>query len=841
MHIDFQTLDLRSEGDVESKLLIPFVTGELYLGVPSANFFSKDYLALTPIDKGAKAKGYVPDFSVWMHAFPVLTIEAKAPGASVEQGYREAALYAQQRNMNYPSGINPAQFIIASNGERMLLGRWDTNPEIDVTPSDLHQGGPRLEAIIVKFGRNALEAFANECLTKVRVEGAERAFSRAGGQALLNAKMPLNTFAAELSPVLRRYFSSTASDVREISEKAYVSSNEITEYDRILEALLQDRASIRKDTIIERLETTRHREAHVEKAISDFAAQRPREGQLQIIQGAVGAGKSLFIRRYQQVLQSQELRERSRWAWVDFNSGPPDLSNAQAWLCEAFVNSFQNENPELDMSSVNVLKGIFSRQIQRRKPIYDDVMQSNPESAARMRGEDLAKWQDDPIELTRGIGNYVMGVRNNEILIAVMDNVDRRDLKSQLDAFQLALWFMEQTRSFVILQMRDETYERFKDRPPLDTFRTGIAFHISPPRFIDVVKRRLDLSISYLAESAADAQFYTLPSGIRIRLPTTEVGMFLHTLYVEIFENRRNISRVLESLAGLNVRRALDMFIGIITSGHLGEDQITSHVRGGGNIRITEDNILKILMRGEYRFFSDQSGFVSNIFALENDWKRPNNFLLGEILFYLAKNRREIGQMGIEGYFSVQHICYELQRLGFDPDDTLEASKILLKKYLVNADHMNNVLLKIDDCIKITASGYIHLRILAERVEYLFAILPTTRIADEELVDVIVDVVKRENSIGDVSMGAKVFAVRRFHGYLSKQAAALAKQSGREYDRDDRNSGTAYLLKQVQNAVKVSERRGGVCLLMKAGMRWTKPTGGALALSHLRRASTVSL
>jgi hypothetical protein len=45
MHIDFQSLEFRSEGDVESKFLIPFVTGEPYLGVPTSNFFSKDYLA----------------------------------------------------------------------------------------------------------------------------------------------------------------------------------------------------------------------------------------------------------------------------------------------------------------------------------------------------------------------------------------------------------------------------------------------------------------------------------------------------------------------------------------------------------------------------------------------------------------------------------------------------------------------------------------------------------------------------------------------------------------------------------------------------------------------------
>ena len=62
-----------------------------------------------------------------------------------------------------------------------------------------------------------------------------------------------------------------------------------------------------------------------------------------------------------------------------------------------------------------------------------------------------------------------------------MDNVDKMELANQLDAFQLSLWFMSRTGAFIILQMRDETYERYKNQPPLDTFRSGIAFHIAPP------------------------------------------------------------------------------------------------------------------------------------------------------------------------------------------------------------------------------------------------------------------------------------------------------------------------------------------------------------------------
>jgi hypothetical protein len=175
------------------------------------------------------------------------------------------------------------------------------------------------------------------------------------------------------------------------------------------------------------------------------------------------------------------------------------------------------------------------------------------------------------------------------------------------------------------------------------------------------------------------------------------------------------------------VRRALEMFVSIITSGHLGEDQITSQVLGDSQIRITEQNILKILMRAEYRFFSDNAGFVTNIFHFESDWKKPNNFILSEILFYLAQNRKQKGQIGVEGYFAVHHLANELQRIGIDVEDTLAGTNYLLRRYLINADHMNNVLVQLDDCVKIAASGYIHLRILAERVEYLFGVIPTTK------------------------------------------------------------------------------------------------------------------
>ena len=802
MHIDHDDLVVRSEGDVEAKVLIPLLTDELYLNIPSKHFFSKEYLAPSDLDKGAKVSiGYYPDFSVWIHGFPILIVEAKAPSVPVEKAYKEAALYAQHLNAQRPTGFNPASFIIASSGNRVLFGRWDSHPEFDVPIAKLRPGSTKLEEIQKTYGFLALNHFAFNLLSKVKNDRGRRPFNQAGGQAIINVKKPLNSFAADLSPILRRYFTSKdASDIREISEHAYVSSAEITEYDRVLEALLKDRVQVRRDTIVQKLEPTKASEAKVAKAVALFAEERPPNGQLQIVQGAVGAGKSLFIRRYKEVLQSPSLQARSRWAWVDFGSGTFDLSDAEDWLCKSFNDSFQAENPEIDFSERSTLWGIFSKKIQRRKPIYDDVSDWSPERAAILRNEDLQKWQDDPKDYASGLANYILGQRQ-EVLIVVMDNVDRLDLKSQLDVFQLALWFMSETKAFVILQMRDETYERFKSLPPLDTFRSGIAFHISPPRFIDVVRKRLDLSLAYLSSRTDQNQTYILPSGVRITVPTSELGRFLQELYIELFEKRQTISRVLESLSGKDVRRALDMFVSIITSGHLGEDQITSQVRGNRDIRITEHNILKILMRTDYLMFSDNSGFISNIFNFENDWNRPTNLLVPEILFYLASSRKRIGNIGLEGYFTVEHICNVMQRLGFDPDDASEALRFLLQKYLVDADHMGNKSINAADSVKISASGFIHLRVLVERLEYTYGIIASTRILDKRALALFEDATRREVKVGDLSGYAKVQTVQVFRDYLFKQANDIAAIAGKKFDLGDLGSGAAYVIRAMDRSI----------------------------------------
>ena len=107
----FELAELRSESDVEQKLIYPFLTHASYLGIPTNWVRTKDYMTPTQIDKAAgKKHGYFPDYSVWVAGLPLLIVEAKPTDVTVETGLREARLYAGEINKRYPAGVNPIGF-----------------------------------------------------------------------------------------------------------------------------------------------------------------------------------------------------------------------------------------------------------------------------------------------------------------------------------------------------------------------------------------------------------------------------------------------------------------------------------------------------------------------------------------------------------------------------------------------------------------------------------------------------------------------------------------------------------------------------------------------------------
>jgi hypothetical protein len=346
--------------------------------------------------------------------------------------------------------------------------------------------------------------------------------------------------------------------------------------------------------------------------------------------------------------------------------------------------------------------------------------------------------------------------------------------------------------------MRDETYERFKDKPPLDTFRTGVVFHITPPRFVDVVKRRLELSIEYLAAHKDQDRRYEIESGMRIRYSSEELEGFLRRLYNALFDRRRNIARVLEAIAGKDVRRALEIFVAIITSGYLSTTVIASNTLGSGNVSLKEHTILRILMRTNRKFFSPESGgFVHNIFTFGDTLEKPDNFLISEILYFLLRNRKILGNINLEGYFTCTQICDALQKLGYAPDDVFATIKHLVRIELLITDRMNSVEVDWQDSVRALAAGWVHLRLLSGRFEYLFGVIPTTPVRDQHAAEQLSEPVKNETIRGNLDLHQKIRAVDILYRYLWNERQASVTPFN-----DGPLSGADYVLTHIRQALE---------------------------------------
>src|SRR5262249_19623975 len=101
-------------------------------------------------------------------------------------------------------------------------------------------------------------------------------------------------------------------------------------------------------------------------------------------------------------------------------------------------------------------------------------------------------------------------------LVVALDNVDRRESAQQLQIFKAAQWFRRETHAFTLLPLRDVTFERFKDQPPLDAFAQISNFYIRPPRFALVLQKRLRLAIDVGLQEVATVE-QTASSGMRFR------------------------------------------------------------------------------------------------------------------------------------------------------------------------------------------------------------------------------------------------------------------------------------------------------------------------------------
>lgn len=711
-----------TESDVEQKFLYPLTFELLHFNPEEIK--TKEYLAPTEIDKGAGKKlGYYPDYAIYLLGIPVLIIEAKDPSTSTETGTREASLYAHEINKRFPADINPIQFILSSNGRTIQYCKWDSEQDIkSIDLDELMPGSISLQELIFTLSRSALLPHAEKIRSKLNLSKWSRPLQLIGGTSRQNELISSNTFANDLTPILRKYFDpDETSTSDEILKRGYVTSNEVTGYESMLRSLLKERVPNQVDIPI--LDTTKKHAEQFDSALRKAIDQkREIPDPLLLLVGGVGAGKSMFLDRYFRYLVPDELQGTLIRIKINFNKATDQLTDVEDWICKQVCEELSAQFDDF-FDNTNI-KRYFARDIQILEKGALEELKDFPEKCAELRATKLLEWQSDERKLAFAAIKFHNQTRDVPVVVS-FDNVDRRDREQQLRVFQTVQWFKAQARCMCILSLRDETFDAYRNQPPLDAFLKPFAFRITAPRFVNVVKKRLQLAIEYLGTKTNSKLTYELKNGMRIEYPATNLGRYLLALYVSVFDQSRKIGLILEAISGKDTRRGLEMFTEILRSGYFPEEMILS-ITEGRKRTVPEWLIIRILMRTGYRFYSSKRGYISNILDFDENGKSGNSFLAAEILEYLAQRRKKVVSYSIEGYIQTESIALDLSTLGYDREDILSCALRMLERGLVVADHQKQKSLSYNDYIKITASGYYHLRFLTTRWEYLSNIVIDT-------------------------------------------------------------------------------------------------------------------
>ena len=91
------------------------------------------------------------------------------------------------------------------------------------------------------------------------------------------------------------------------------------------------------------------------------------------------------------------------------------------------------------------------------------------------------------------------------------------------------------------------------------------------------------------------------------------------------------------------------MFARILASGHFDADQVIA-IGAGVEFTITHDQLIKILMRADNKLYTENSGFLYNLFWLPESGGSGNVFLITEILGFFS-------QKAISGIDKISGMC----------------------------------------------------------------------------------------------------------------------------------------------------------------------------------------
>lgn len=250
------------------------------------------------------------------------------------------------------------------------------------------------------------------------------------------------------------------------------------------------------------------------------------------------------------------------------------------------------------------------------------------------------------------------------------------------------------------------------------------------------------------------------------------------------------------------MRRALEIFLDFCNSGHIGEDEIYKIRFFEGKYVLPLSVVARVLLRMQRRYYDGTKAYIKNIVQCDPSDALPDHFVRLAILHWLEQHQRVHGPAGVIGFHAAGKIVKDLVHLGHDADRVRAELLYLVKEGCVIPEHLRVDQVQEDDLVRLTASGLVHLQLMANP-DYLAACAEDTWVADPELAQRVAARIGSRGTAGHFSRLTTAKNAAELVDYLKARAAERVGSPDLYLDR------TALLelktLKEAESAVGAAE------------------------------------
>jgi hypothetical protein len=515
-----------------------------------------------------------------------------------------------------------------------------------------------------------------------------------------------NNLSPILFPISEYFFNKiTEENKREMLENCYVFrrqyQNATGEISRHFDSAPEFAKKYSAQEIIESIGNPSSFNITYEK-LDSLSKSNKQTGSLIILMGGIGSGKTTFIHHFFSVTRPKN----AVWFNIDFFNVPENPDKIEEYVVKIILEQFNLKYRKSFSTELSTLK------MDNLRPELEDIKALF--SFLSLRGF---------------------------IVSLVLDNVDQHsyhNAKYQEQALLVANRLTNYLNTITILSLREESYFRSAMAGVLDSFPAQ-TFHISSPRFEELIRRRIDYVIGLLERNDP-----TLLEIVKDKNAVDSYREIAKTFFKIVGDSLRSTRRVgneilmfMNEVSGCDMRLALYFFRTFLVSGNTDVDEMLNinaemEQKGLPGYQIPFHHVIKSIILEHSRLYQMTRSKIMNVFDFDPG-QDISHFTHLRILNYLY-NRLSYNPAQGRGFVSIDIILDEADRVGVMRSAMDDSMKALAKYGLIEFENQSK--LGYDDAtfVRISNTGIYYFRYLIRDFAYLDIVWMDTPITEPNTV-----------------------------------------------------------------------------------------------------------